>query len=136
MNPTSNPTPKPGPAALTAAGGNRLAATDVGILQPRLTPERSANCRRQNRRRRSRRNNRRPSGHHRNGGATNAAERGDRRARGLNWKRRVDDEMQPGMSPEGRKRRVEICAHNLLLPQIAAALHGLEDIAPSASLGL
>jgi hypothetical protein len=50
-------------------------------------------------------------------------------ARAINWKRKVEHKMQPGMSLEERKARKEACAYNLTLHRIAAVLHALEEIA-------
>jgi hypothetical protein len=54
------------------------------------------------------------------------------KARKLSWKRRVRDEMVPGMPTAARINRREKCAYNTVLPRIAACLHALAEIAPEA----
>jgi putative DNA primase/helicase len=54
-------------------------------------------------------------------------------ARALNWQRRVDDMMFPGMPLDERKMRAAQARHNSRLGQIAAALHAFAEVAEAAA---
>jgi hypothetical protein len=56
-----------------------------------------------------------------------------RKARGLNWKRKVDPAMWPGMPIEQRRAASKAAKINPSPPRIAAALHALEEVAQTTN---
>ena len=58
-----------------------------------------------------------------------------KKARGLNWKRKIDRAMWPGMSVEQRRAASKAARFNPELRRIAAALHAIEEAAPTESSG-